>query len=72
MLQILGIKPFAIYKTMPSEEMVEKFMATIKAPFNVKDTYWRNLVVLVQMMQLQFIKHTYIESFYAEKVLQRK
>jgi len=37
---------------MSSEETVEKFMATIKAPFNVKETYWRNLVVLVQMMQL--------------------
>ena len=57
MLQILGIKPFAIHETMPSEEMVEKFMATIKAPFNVKETYWRNLVVLVQMMQLLMIKH---------------
>lgn len=74
MLQILGLKPFTVYKTMASEEMVEKFMTTIRAPYSVKETYWRNLVVLVWMIYYyrQVTKHTYIYNLYAEDVLQRK
>ena len=66
MLQILGIRPYAAYKTMTSEEMVEKFMSTIKAPFNVKDKYWRNLVVLVQILILWKCLILYTLSIYRE------
>ena len=58
---------------MATDEFAERYMATIKAPFHLKETYIKNLVVLVMIVkQCTHALNEYLKTFIhsnAEKVL---
>lgn len=50
--QLFGIKPCEVYCQLTTEEFADRFMATIRAPDELRQTYIQHLTLLVIIMML--------------------
>lgn len=51
-MQILGIKPYEGFSSLPSEKLAELIVDAMRAPKEVLGTYTRNLAFLVKVLNL--------------------